>query len=199
MLVSDKCNRCEIIQNIEEFGLKGHICNSCARSKTAERNKTKQFCTHEHDTFVTGRDKRGRCRVCSNESSDKWTKTHPEQHLESSRKRANKWYNTNRDVARIALRIISWKRLEIINLDGTSFSLPDYEKAYENQQGKCAICGRHQSEFKRALATDHDHVSGIFRGLLCSGCNQVLGSKENLAWNAKADVYLSTFKGANHV
>jgi hypothetical protein len=43
------------------------------------------------------------------------------------------------------------------------------------QDGYCAICGRHQSEFQRGLCIDHDHATGKIRGLLCFSCNGGLG------------------------
>lgn len=35
------------------------------------------------------------------------------------------------------------------------------------QQGRCAVCGNRP----RVLAEDHDHATGLVRGLLCRGCN----------------------------
>ena len=55
-------------------------------------------------------------------------------------------------------------------------TLTDYNKMFEKQQGCCAICGKHQSELTRALAVDHNHLSGKIRGLLCSSCNAAIGS-----------------------
>lgn len=40
---------------------------------------------------------------------------------------------------------------------------------YDAQDGKCAICGKNP---KRILDTDHDHSSGVVRGLLCGHCNK---------------------------
>lgn len=48
-----------------------------------------------------------------------------------------------------------------------------YDLLYQFQNGKCAICGR--KENKKRLAVDHCHKSGKIRGLLCSGCNILLG------------------------
>lgn len=40
----------------------------------------------------------------------------------------------------------------------------------------CALCHRGEEEFKTRLAVDHDHVSGVIRGLLCAYCNhRVIG------------------------
>ena len=50
----------------------------------------------------------------------------------------------------------------------------DYQWLLEKQGFKCAICGCQQSE--KMLAVDHDHVTGLVRGLLCSPCNAGLGS-----------------------
>lgn len=50
-----------------------------------------------------------------------------------------------------------------------------YEELYAQQNGCCAICGRHQSSFKRRLAVEHDHGElGQVRGLVCFKCNKFL-------------------------
>jgi hypothetical protein len=38
-------------------------------------------------------------------------------------------------------------------------------------EGRCAIC----EEPTRDLVFDHDHVTGVVRGLLCNGCNTAIG------------------------
>jgi hypothetical protein len=50
----------------------------------------------------------------------------------------------------------------------------DYAKQYAAQGGRCALCRRATGRSRR-LAQDHDHVTGLKRGLLCSTCNQMLG------------------------
>lgn len=54
-------------------------------------------------------------------------------------------------------------------------TVEDYNKMFDKQNGCCAICGKHQSEFKIAFAVDHNHKTGKVRGLLCSRCNTMLG------------------------
>jgi hypothetical protein len=55
-------------------------------------------------------------------------------------------------------------------------TVEQYNELFESQNGCCAICGRHQSIQKKALAVDHDHQTGKIRGLLCSACNTGIGN-----------------------
>lgn len=54
-------------------------------------------------------------------------------------------------------------------------SADEYQQMFEEQHGRCAICGKHQSEFYVALCVDHNHETGKIRGLLCNRCNQAIG------------------------
>ena len=54
-------------------------------------------------------------------------------------------------------------------------SVEDYNAMFHAQEGRCAICLKHQSKLKRRLHVDHDHATGAIRGLLCQHCNNVLG------------------------
>lgn len=49
-----------------------------------------------------------------------------------------------------------------------------YQALYEFQGGRCAICGRGRGISKR-LAVDHDHRTGLVRGLVDANCNRMLG------------------------
>lgn len=72
-------------------------------------------------------------------------------------------------------RISSWKRKGVLNIDGSYFSINDFNRAFQIQGGLCKGCKRHQSEFQKSLSVDHDHKTGNFRGLLCFDCNFLLG------------------------
>lgn len=52
----------------------------------------------------------------------------------------------------------------------------DYEVLLVSQGGVCGICKcpPHESRYG-CLAVDHDHVTGLVRGLLCDQCNTGLG------------------------
>ena len=55
-------------------------------------------------------------------------------------------------------------------------TLEDWQAMFDKQEGKCVICGVHQSEINRVLCVDHNHVTGKVRGLLCYHCNAGLGN-----------------------
>ncbi|QFG04637.1 endonuclease VII [Mycobacterium phage Keziacharles14] len=52
----------------------------------------------------------------------------------------------------------------------------EYWEIYEFQGGRCYICQRANGKVKR-LSVDHDHKTGVVRGLLCTMCN-----KYTLGW-----------------
>ena len=60
-------------------------------------------------------------------------------------------------------------------------ALIERRKLFDLQNGCCAICNRHESEFETALAVDHCHLTNKVRGLLCKDCNFFLGkAKDNI-------------------
>lgn len=65
-----------------------------------------------------------------------------------------------------------------------NLSKEEYYKLFLQQNNKCAICG---CEFTNEIKgfVDHDHKTGIVRGLLCSKCNSLLGF-------ANDDIYILT-------
>lgn len=50
----------------------------------------------------------------------------------------------------------------------------EYAQLYEFQGGLCALC-RRATGASRRLSVDHDHATGLVRGLLCRPCNTLLG------------------------
>ena len=54
-----------------------------------------------------------------------------------------------------------------------------YEELLNKQDGRCAVCLRHQSDFSRRMAVDHNHKTGEIRGLLCNFCNHRVVGKHN--------------------
>ena len=59
-------------------------------------------------------------------------------------------------------------------------TIEDYEKLFEQQKGVCAICEKVETKICtqgiiQSLSVDHDHSTGMIRGLLCDKCNHAIG------------------------
>lgn len=130
-------------------------------------NETKSLNDFYEDGVKKGR-KRNICKKCSSKEaakkSNKRYKNDP-----NFRKKAQGW---------------SLKRHYGITMD-------DYNMMFNDQDGKCKICEKHQSELTRTLFVDHCHETNIIRGLLCVNCNTIIGhAKDNIETLKKAIEYL---------
>lgn len=76
-----------------------------------------------------------------------------------------------------------YRRLQTLQGRG-GMTLEQFTDLVERQQGLCAICrcpetgrptGKHKSTNPVPLSVDHDHKTGLRRGLLCRRCNTLLG------------------------
>ena len=112
------------------------------------------------------------------------------------------WYAANR--GKICAQRRNWKKKQRekneqfyteINLKNRyKLTLEDYNRMFAEQEGCCAICGRHQSILKNRLGVDHDHTTGRVRGLLCSNCNAALGQiQDNIQTLKNMVKYLMNF------
>lgn len=74
------------------------------------------------------------------------------------------------------------------------FSENMFEDFLKNQGNVCAICktDKPSRSGKNDWHADHDHTTGKARGVLCAGCNTLLGRIESVGfdWIDKAKVYL---------
>ena len=63
----------------------------------------------------------------------------------------------------------------------------EFNKAFEEQNGSCALCGRYNK-----LVIDHCHKTGKFRGLICSLCNSIIGRvDDSIELLQKAILYIN--------
>lgn len=78
-------------------------------------------------------------------------------------------------------------------LRNVGMTLSDYDRLFEREGGRCAICGTTDSG-QRDFHVDHCHDTGHVRGLLCGRCNIGLGYFRNDEEIMKrAVIYLSSF------
>lgn len=115
------------------------------------------------------------------EKSKQWREANRERHKANSKK----YYEANK--AKHMAYSTAYNRLK-----KTGVSPEAYESMLEKQQGLCAIC---RLTCTRALAADHNHTTGVFRGLLCNNCNRGLGHFKDNIENLEAA--LSYLKGTN--
>lgn len=68
------------------------------------------------------------------------------------------------------------------NLKNYGLTINDYDRMLAEQDGGCAICGVPPGQMepsnghRRLLSVDHNHHTGVIRGLLCHKCNVGLGA-----------------------
>ena len=56
----------------------------------------------------------------------------------------------------------------------------EWNRIFESQGRKCKICGSTETKAKgKDWHTDHNHTTGKVRGILCRGCNHLLGNAED--------------------
>lgn len=129
------------------------ICTKCKLEKPG----TKEF------FYTHPRGKGGLaaiCKECGKQNAKAWDAKNGER-VKSNRKG---WYAKNKQ------GVLTYNRQR--RLAKLGITEQDYNRMFEAQVGLCAIC---QLPSEQRLAIDHDHVTGIVRGLLCSPCNVALG------------------------
>ena len=109
------------------------------------------------------------------EASRKWLKAHPEV------RRA--WYKRN--AARLRPRASDQNLFTKYRLRRDEFD----QMVLAQKGGLCAICWERPVQ---RLTVDHDHRTGVIRGLLCNACNRGLAAfRDNPETLERARVYLN--------
>lgn len=101
----------------------------------------------------------------------KYDAAHRKERCEKRRK----WYLNNKAKANEASRRTYQRRGWLKHIEKTySITKEFYEELLSKQGGRCAICKKHPTKYRR-MAVDHDHITKKVRGLLCHTCNKGLG------------------------
>lgn len=103
------------------------------------------------------------------------------------------WYGMNMNCLTCQEPIATGKRLHCSlcqALDKLGFTYDLYKRLYDEQGGKCRICG-YLAPFrdKGRLVLDHCHTTHRARGLLCSSCNVGIGALRD-----NAQIVLSAYR-----
>lgn len=133
---------------------------------TIDRSKLKKASCHPDRTLHA----RGLCHSCwvkdkFGNDLDKYRKHNCEK-ARSYRKRMreanNLWHSRPHVKAKARDR---WLRSKY------KISEDEWNKMFEAQEGKCAICRLVPTGIRKHLVVDHNHKTGKIRGLLCIPCN----------------------------
>lgn len=127
-------------------------------------------------------------RIANKEKRKEYDKRHYIKHKKECNERSRKYNKEHYDANKEELK--QYQKEYRAN-DDNKIKIKEYLKKYHikkhgitpeqriemfnMQEGKCKICGKHQSELKRQLLIDHNHITGKVRGLLCNNCNIMIG------------------------
>lgn len=95
-------------------------------------------------------------------------------------KKANRWADPKRRAYCKSL-YDSKKAVAALRQHLYGVTAEDYERLKRKQKNRCAICGQkerrihYKTKKRQSLSVDHDHITGLVRGLLCRDCNFALG------------------------
>ena len=144
--------------------------------------KTCTQCLESKDESLFARSSQARdglhtwCRLCKANAARVWwgknsdrenEKDRRQYAADGTRQRSNAltWHRTNRPRSLENKR--AWKLAQY------GLTTAQREEMYRAQSGRCAVCrGARESG---DLKVDHDHATGVIRGLLCHACNVGLG------------------------
>lgn len=141
--------------------------------KTCPQCQTDKPLTEFHVRKSRGGQPASRCKSCSREAQRTWRSK-----------------QTDYDKRRYQAVKVETRERHLVRKYGVT--LADYDAMLAAQGGKCAVClTTPETQRYGVFHVDHCHTSGAVRGLLCRGCNNILGVvNDDPAALARAIAYL---------
>jgi len=166
------------------------ICTKCKQDKELKEFNVRSNSKDKHTW---------ECRECNRQR----IKEHSLKDITRARARRKQWNEDNPEKYKKICQKMYIKhkaRFKAQNLK-TMYNL-DYKEflRIKGEQGnRCAVCGEMEiaryGGVRKELSVDHDHDTGIIRGLLCSKCNTAIGLlNENEELCMKVAAYLQRSK-----
>lgn len=72
-------------------------------------------------------------------------------------------------------------------------TLEEKREMWYQQNGKCFLCEKEMNTSK-SIQTDHDHLNGKVRKLICVQCNHLMAGVGNEEWLTKAIAYRDSYR-----
>jgi hypothetical protein len=183
-----KCSKCHVEKTVDEFSYRRtspdglhqwcKACNSAyqAAYRAANRDRLTQQ-KRDYYTNVWSKDPDRRKR--HNEYSLRWSKDNADRCRRVKRERLShpEEYRKYLESGKAYRAKPETKNLERERCLRHKFglSLADWDAIFDSQGCVCAICKRADPGCRRTWHTDHCHVAGHVRGILCGDCNLALG------------------------
>lgn len=114
------------------------------------------------------------------ESAREWARKNPERRREI----VNAWDSRNRE----GRRDYHLRRKY-------GLTLSEWKAKFEAQGGRCECCGSDKPGRGKHWHTDHDHETGVLRGILCGPCNVALSKHVTLERLQQMRNYLLRYMG----
>jgi hypothetical protein len=147
-MTEKRCSKCGVVQPLENFYKQ-------ATSNGGYRSDCKAcFAMRAHERYLIKAEEI-KAKV------KKWQLDNPERHAENQAR----WRDSGGKAR-------SNRKSHLKRTFG--LTLEEYDEMLAAQRGGCAICGD-TPEAGKTLHIDHDHETGLVRGLLCQRCNHGLG------------------------
>ena len=114
------------------------------------------------------------------ENPEKFKRT-PEQEAKRNERRRARYAAETEHREKIKAQVRAWnlanpEKRKSGRLTAYGMQMSDFEDLMAIQNGRCAICGMAEDGDKNHFPlVDHNHTTGMVRGLLCMNCNQGIG------------------------
>lgn len=142
------------------------ICSTCKKSKLVSEFYKRKDRPLGYTSL---------CKLCIKKGKKQSNQKHRKKRLAYSRKYAQE----HKELAKIHAKKYRYRGSKGLakQLQTTSKELTKtYDKLFDIQKGRCAICGKHESELGMRLCIDHNHETKEIRALLCRPCNLGIGN-----------------------
>jgi hypothetical protein len=182
-----RCSWCGEIKPIAEFGYrksKKGIKRLSSWCKPCERAKSREWQKNNPEKVAA--------------KNRQWAADNPERRKEivrrstarnkdSKAERNHEWYENQSEAEK--------RNRHLIKMFGITVEQEQFMLAA--QGGVCAICGGPPTSKHKVFHVDHDHETGIIRGLLCGSCNRALGLfRDSVTILENAAAYLKASRAA---
>jgi len=169
-MTTKKCIDCQETKSLSEYvnckNRKDGYLNQC---KACYNAKMRLRCTSEknHARYLRNKDKHLT-----------FQRAYATRNKEKIKKKSREYYLNNK----IKAVAYGWKKKGILVREGIPYTVEEHERQLDLCDNKCQICKSDGKSHKKALVVDHDHSTGLFRGIICAFCNSAIGFlKEDIA------------------